>query len=127
MSSYPIMPNLGASADQTKEDSSKFKQTSVNNAVRDVTEGGYSINRARYKQPRKRLFETGFTNLTDNQKKIIENFEVSVNGTIDPFYWRNPQTKELILVQLVQPLSFVYSGSGKAKRWNIHDIKLREV
>lgn len=127
MSSYPIMPNFGATADKTKEDSSRFKQTSLDNAVRDVTEGGYSINRARYKQPRKRLFETGFTNLKDNEKKQLEDFEVSINGTIEPFYWRNPQTKELILVQLQGPLTFTYSGSGNNKRWNVQDIKLREV
>lgn len=127
MSTYPIMPNFGATADKTKEDSSKFKQTSVDNAVRETTEGGYSINRARYKQSRKRLFDTGFTNLTESQKVQLENFETSVGSTIDPFYWRNPQSKELILVQLREPLVFVYAGSGKTKRWNVHDIKLKEV
>lgn len=127
MSSYPIMPSFGSGIDKTKEDSSQYSESSIDNAVRDVSEGGYSINRARYKQPRKRLFETGFTNISDAEKKQLEAFESSVGGTISPFYWRNPQSKQLILVQFREPLTYQYAGSGNAKRWNVESIKLREV
>lgn len=127
MSDYPVMPNFGANAALTKEDASKFSESSESNAVNLKSEGGYTITRARNKQRRRRLFETGFTGITDDDKNELQAFEDSVGSTIKPFYWRHPQTNELILVQLKEGLTFTYSGFGKTRRWDVNSIKLREV
>lgn len=127
MAEYPVMPNFGANDALTKEDASKFSETSENNAIKQKSEGGYSITRARYKQRRRRIFETGFTSLTDVEKASLQAFEESVGLTIKPFHWRHPQTNQLHLVQFMEPLKFSYRGWGKTLRWDIHGIKLREV
>lgn len=127
MSDYLIMPNFGANSVMTKEDSSKFSESSESNAVSSKTEGGYTITRARFRQARRRLFFTGFTNLTDDQKDQLQSFESSMGGTIQPFLYRHPLTNELILVQFVNELRFEYVGMKDNRRWNVHDIQLREV
>lgn len=126
MSSYVIMPNFGYNTTKTKEDSSKFFESVEDNAVKSKSEGGYTINRARYKQKARRLYETAFTNLMDSEKAELQEFEGHV-GTIEPFYYRHPHTFELILVQYQERLRFAYRGSGENRRWDVHGIKLREV
>lgn len=127
MTTYATMPNFGGNTNLTKEDSSKYSESSESNAISEKTESGYTITRARFKQPRRRTFETGFTNLTEAEKLELQDFEEEVGGTITPFYWRNPQSLELILVQFMGPLNFDYSGSGATRRWDVSGIKLREV
>jgi len=121
------MPNFGANGALTKEDASRYSETLESNAIKEKSEGGYTITRPRYKQKRRRIFETGFTNLTDAEKAELQDFEESVGATIEPFYWRNPRTQQLHLVQLIEPMKFSYAGFGKSARWNVHGIKLREV
>lgn len=125
--SYVTMPNFGANGALTKEDAGHYSESVEPNAIKEKSEGGYTITRARFKQNRRRLFETAFTNLTDDEKLALQAFEESVGSTITPFYWRNPRTNELHLVQFVEPLKFAYAGIGKTPRWNVHGIKLREV
>ena len=127
MTTYATMPNFGGNTNLTKEDSSKYSESSESNAISEKTESGYTITRARFKQLRRRTFETGFTNLTEAEKLELQDFEEEVGGTITPFYWRNPQSLELILVQFMGPLNFDYSGSGATRRWDVSGIKLREV
>lgn len=127
MTTYATMPNFGSNSNLTKEDSSKYSESSEINAISEKTESGYSITRARFKQPRRRTFETAFTNLRESEKLELQDFEEEVGGIITPFYWRNPQSLELILVQFMEPLKFSYSGTGVSRRWNVSGIKLREV
>lgn len=124
---YLTMPNFGLNDATTKEDSSKFSETTESNAIEQKSEGGYSITRPRFKQRRRRIFSTAFTNLTEDQKNELQAFEESMGGTISPFYYRHPQTNELHLVQFKEPLKFTYKGMGPTRRWDVDSIKLREV
>ena len=123
---YETMPNFGAFTDSTREDSEKFSTSREDNAVGKNTEGGYTISRPKNGQPARRLFETGFGPLTNDQKDQLEAFDERV-GTIMPFYYRHPRTAELILCQLQERLKFSYIGKGATTRWQVSLIKLREV
>lgn len=127
MSDYLVMPNFGINTVLTKEDSAHFKESREDNTVGQKSEAGYTMTRPRNKQKRRRLIETAFTNLTDEQKQQLEEFEEKVGGTLLPFYYRHPQSHELILVQFREPPRFVYKGKGENRRWDVHGLKLREV
>jgi hypothetical protein len=109
-----------------KEDSQYFSIEHRDNTVSSTTEDGYEISRPRGTRPPGRDFETGFTDITDADKTLLESFWQSVRSTANIFTWVNPTDGQVVSVRFQGTLRFSYVGIGGSHRWNVQ-IKLREV
>lgn len=108
-----------------KEDSKKNSESREDNRIKQKTEGGYQIIRARSTKRRSRLLKVGFTNITAAQKTLLENFERDYGSSI--FTYDIPYSGETVSVTLETLFEFDYDGIADFQRWNVSEVTLREV
>lgn len=110
------------------QDSAYFSEQHMDNTVRAETEGGYTITRPRTTRPPKRIWTTGFTEIDQNDKKLLEDFYRAMRGGAMSFTWQHPVTGQVHVVRFgAEGLNFRYVGAGGNHRWTVSGIKLEEV
>jgi hypothetical protein len=109
------------------QDSSYFKETANDPAIRKKVESGYTVSRSRYTRKPARSFQTGFTMIDEADKALLQTFWGTVSGGSVAFDWTHPVTAEIITVRFAKAFSYKYAGAGNNNRWNVTDIALEEV
>lgn len=120
MAAFPPIAGL-----QIKEDSAKGKEGSLDGVMRQDTEGGWQTSRPRTTRRDRRVFETGFTNITLAEKEALQTFEA--NNTGRAFTYDVPYSGETVTVTFQGRITYNYKGFGGAHRWDTDIITLREV
>lgn len=123
MADFPIAALAG------KEDASKFGFALENVSIRSQMEGGWVITRARHTRKPRRTWTTGFTDISNTQKELLEAF-YNDKGAHVGFTYELPvggATKEVVNVRFTEPMQFKYAGYGDNYRWNIDAITLEEI
>lgn len=111
------------------QDSAYFKVTQADPSMRTPTEGGYVYTRPRFTRRPRRTFVTGFTNISEADRALLEQFWNDTRGGSLAFDWTHPISGEVISVRFAhqKPLEFEYAGIGHWRRWNCGPIELEEV
>lgn len=109
-----------------RQDSEQFGFEQEDTGMRTEMEGGYVLTRPRHLRTPRRTWKTGFTNLSDWEKGVIETF-YNTYGTYKSFTYTLPTTTTVVTVRFKQPMKYDYKGFGKNLRWNITDVYLEEV
>lgn len=116
----------------SKEDAAYYDYGVMDNTVRSSKEGGdvSLFARARNKRRARRTFETGFTEVNDIDKGLMEGFYLEKQTSLS-FTWVLPHTvntgsPETVTVRLVGAPMFEYKGIGITSLWSIR-LKLEEV
>lgn len=123
MADFPIASLVG------KEDSSKFGFEQEDVGIRSEMEGGWVVTRARHTRRPRRTWTTGFTDISDADKALLEAF-YNDKGTHTGFTYQLPvggAVKETVNVRFKEVLQYKYAGYGDNFRWNIEKIVLEEV
>ncbi len=110
----------------TAEDSTLFTEQLENQAVTTGSDNGYIYVRPRHSRKAKRIFTTGFSDLTQTQKVELEAFYTDRLGGVEAFEYLHPVTKELINVRFDKDLPFRYMGQGGNHYWSV-EFSLKEV
>lgn len=113
----------------TKQDQRFFSDGREDNTQETKSEDGYVFSRPRTTRRPRRIFTTGYTNITDADKAAVQAFWDSVQGRSEAFIWVHPTTGENINVRFaMKQLSFDYAGwRADSHRWDLSEIKLKEV
>lgn len=89
-----------------------------NSVLKSEFEGGYVQTRARYTRVRRR-FTIAYSQLSNADKTLIDNFIDTVNGGADYFNWTHPQSSTVYVVRFQSPPNFNYTSYG---RWSCNFI-----
>lgn len=108
------------------EDSRFFGVEYRDNTVSTEMEDGYEVSRPRSTRRPGRMFSSGFTDISDADKALLQTFWESVRGNADLFSWDDPTTGTEIMVRFKGTLKFQYAGIGGNHRWNVQ-FELKEV
>lgn len=125
MADFPIASLAG------KEDSSKYGFEQEDVSIRSPMEGGYVLSRPRTTRPPRRSWTSGFTNISNADKLLLESF-YNTKGSYMSFTYLVPVpnveggAKETVTVRFLGPLKWEYKGFGSNARWNV-EFKLEEV
>lgn len=109
-----------------RQDSRYYAMVRENKAITTKTEGGYVLSRPRTTRSARRIFTTGFTDISQAEYETLEAFFEEV-GTFTEFNWINPTTDESIEVRITKPPTAKYAGIGGNHRYNISDLEFRET
>ena len=109
-----------------REDSSKLTSEQVDPTISSSTDGGYLMTRPRYTRKPPINFTTGFTYITQAEKKDLEDFWDEQFGGSRAFAWDNPTDGVRYNVRFAEPMRFSYTGKGGNHRWNV-SVKLRTI
>jgi hypothetical protein len=113
----PVFPTLKLL--RGGHDASKYGVKRENPAMATEMEGGYIVSRARHTRKPRKTFTTGYTEITDEDRKTIETFYEQVGGGSVIFDWTDPIDKVVYQVRFNSELTLQYVGIGKTKLWNI--------
>jgi len=109
-----------------KQDSSKFKEQPMEDPSIDFSaEGGYNISRPRYTRATPRVFEMGFTNISDADKVLIETLYSTARGSSDSIgSWTHPVSSESITLRFSKGKipTYKYKGIGGLDKWDVNII-----
>lgn len=108
-----------------KEDTSFFHHTVKDDVMRAETDGGYEFTRPRNTRPPLKIFKTGFTDLTDTERALLQAF-YNANRAL-PFTWTDWTDGAEYTVRFAKPIGFRYIGAGSTRRWNTDPIELKQV
>jgi phage-related protein len=110
------------------QDSSKYGVSQENQALASPMEGGYVVTRPRHTRKPRKTYQSGFTNLTEDQKNTLQDFFDSVFGGSVIFNWTNPTDDTVKAVRFTTDttLAFSYTGYGFARRYDV-SFKLQEA
>lgn len=100
----------------------KIDRDSVDQSIRNKTEGGYDVRRNRNTRELK-MFTVTYQILDDSDKIALLNFENSVKTTV-PFSWQDHQEQKTYNVYLDEKLKYFMFAPGW---WQFQPIKLVEV
>lgn len=109
------------------EDSKFFSVSYEDPSMKVEMDGGYTLSRARHTRTPRRHITTGYSNLTDADRGLLETFYNSQRGGSKAFSYTNPISGEVITVRFDGPIVFTYAGVGSTVRWNVANIKLAEI
>lgn len=109
-----------------RQDSKFYSMTREDKAITTQTEGGYVLSRPRTTRSARRIFGTGFTDISQAEYETLEVFFEEV-GTFTEFDWTDPTTDEVIEVRIIKPPIAKYKGIGGNHRYDITGIELRET
>jgi len=114
---------------QGKEDSQYFQEIGQNPAMAAETDGGYTITRPRFTRPPRRVFVTGFTELTDAEKQVLFDFWNAKKGSSEPFTYQHPVSGVVYTVRFKPgtELKAKYVGRGLMRLWTVADVQLEQV
>lgn len=112
------------------QDSRYYDMQPENPAMGSEMEGGYVFTRPRFTRTPRKRFKTGFTDITQDDRLILESFWNEVKGSSNAFLWTDPTDGRVYNVRF--PLDypgfrFVYKGFGETRRYDVPDIQLEEV
>lgn len=110
-----------------KEDSKFRTQSSDDPAMRNTTDGGYTITRARYTRAPRKTYTTGFTDLTETELAALEAFYDAQFGGSNSFTWEDPVTNVVHTVRFNAAIKGIYTGRGGTHRFDVPEIQLKEV
>lgn len=110
-----------------KEDSQYFTVKHQDKSVRFETDGGYVVTRPRSTRRARRVYTTGFTDISDADMNLLRDFYESKHGGADIFTWTVPTSGTEIQVRFKGDLSEKYTGAGGFHRWTLSQITLEEV
>ena len=111
----------------SKEDSSQRTDTVADPAMRQEMDGGYVITRPRFTRRPRRSFQTGFTDITDAEKVLLEDFWDAHKGGSNSFTWTDPVSNVTRTVRFKSGAAYQYAGHGPTRRWNATGVVLEEV
>jgi len=117
--SFPI--NLAAA-----QDSKYFTEKFLSKSVKGELEGGYEHVRPRTTRQNRRVFQTGFTMISDALKVELENFFL-LKGDHTAFVYTHPVTNVTYSVRFQTDLTITYAGGGNNPKWSINTIEMKEV
>ena len=105
----------------------KFLGVSQNDPVQShSTDGGYKITRPRYTRLPRKVFTTGFTDLSQAQRVTLQSFYDSKRGGSDSFTWTDGTSGTEYTVRFGSELIFKRAMPGSDHRWNTEQITLEE-
>ncbi len=124
-----------------------YSYTTEDPAIRVETEGGYVFTRPRYRRnPLRRTFTMGYTDISPAQRQVLEDFWNSVQGGSFAFKWidydamwseipslygqeGNVGQKQQYLrtVRFAGPMKIKTMNMGPVTRYNVEEITLKEV
>lgn len=108
------------------EDSRYYDEEHVDNLISSEAEDGYEITRPRTTRRQGSIFSTGFTDISQADKELLQSFWESVRGGANVFTWDNPITGVTKNVRFKGSLKFTYAGIGGNHRYNC-EVQLKEV
>jgi hypothetical protein len=120
---FPALTALGFIA---KEDSAAFDHQMVDPAIKKEIEGGFVISRRRFTRT-VWIYSTGFTDITQADKLLWDQFLASVGGGSASFMYTDPTTSASMAVRFKEIPVAKYAGLGTNFRWDIKPIKLETV
>lgn len=115
--SDPVFPTLTFT--NGGEDSKLYRMQQEDPTLKTEMEGGYVVSRARHTRIPRKTFSTGYTGISDADKKILENFYAQVRGASMIFDWIDPVGGTVYKVRFDGPIEFRYVGIGPTKLWDI--------
>lgn len=110
-----------------QQDSSQYSESAEDVAIREKMEGGYVYSRPKFTRPARKTFRTGFSDLTNADKLVLEAFWLTVKGGSDIFTWLNPVSGVTYNVRFTKPLTYEYFGRNAVHRWNVKNIELEQA
>lgn len=110
-----------------KEDSKFFNIATPNPAMRNETDGGYTITRPRFTRKPVKTWTTGFTNLSLAQKEVVQAFYETKMGGAVSFTWTDPTSATTYVVRFKGDLKWKYAGHGPTFRFDSDPIELEQV
>jgi phage-related protein len=114
MSDFPPVGMLNG------EDSAKFSIDLGDNTVSSKMEDGYEISRPRSTRRPRKKYNSGFTDISDAERVLIENFyEQEAAATANAFSWTEPTSQQELIVRFAERIKFEYVGYGANHRWNL--------
>lgn len=121
-------PDLTAAGFTAVEDSQYFETQRISGAATHETDGGLFIVRRRFTRNPGSYIITGFTEISDADKRLFDNFyeNNAAHGSAYVSY-THPLTGDTLQVIFSEstPYTAQYKGWGANKVWTLTDIKLR--
>lgn len=110
------------------QDSSKYQVAQENQAIGSKMDGGYVITRPRHTRKPRKTYQSGFTNLTEDQKNTLQAFFETVYGGSVIFDWTNPTDNTVKAVRFTTDttMQFAYTGVGMTRFYDV-SFKLEEA
>jgi hypothetical protein len=125
MAYFPITSLLN------KQDSGKFGFEQEDVGIRSEMEGGYVLTRPRSTRTPRRTWLTGFTDISNEDKLLLEDF-FNEHGTYLEFTYIVPVpdtlggSNEEVQCRFSEKFVWEYKGFGTNARWNV-SMKIEEV
>jgi phage-related protein len=108
-----------------KEDSRFFSVVFEDNTIRADTEGGYETSRPRFTRRTRKTFTTGFTEMSQDDYAIIEEFWEEFGGS-KAFAWVNQTNGITYSTRFTKAPTISYVGVGSYRAYNV-EMELKEV
>ena len=109
-----------------RQDSAHFKVEREDKTIRGSMEGGYEHTRPRHTRRNRRIFTTGFTDISQAEFEALEDFYDQVGGHTN-FNWVNPTNGENFVVRFEKPIAGKYIGAGGNHRYEVINVRLKEA
>jgi len=107
------------------QDSAYYNISLEDNTIRNATDGGYELTRARNTRKPRKTFSTGFTEMNQSDFEIFTDFWNYYTGA-KIFYWVNPVDFVTRSVRFSDMPKISYVGVGGFAKYNI-EVTLKEV
>lgn len=111
---------------QSRQDSAQFSESSLDDTIKGETDGGYTLTRRRSTRAPRKIFKTGFTDLSDEEKLSLESF-YATHTTHQIFEWTHPVTLVQYSVRFEAPIVPNYHGALGYHRWDVQSISIVQV
>lgn len=111
-------------------DAASFEEEFENVAVNGgEMEGGYVISRPRHTRTPRRTWSFRYVEMTDADKKLLEDFWKTVKGSSNSFSWTHPISKAVVTVRFGDGMKMKFKriGFGFLNLWESETIVLSEV
>jgi hypothetical protein len=120
---FPALVGLGFTQ---QEDSSYFKDSYLDGTIKYEVTGGLVVARRRFTRQPNRSIETGFSNMSQANKEIIDAY-YSIVMQAGTFTYTHPTSAESLTVRFDDVLKPEYMGAGTTFVWKMPSIKLRTI
>lgn len=111
---------------QRRQDSKYFSLGQTDVAIVGSMEGGYDVTRPRTTRKPRKLITTGFTDITEAERVVLEQFYEQV-GKYGEINYTHPVTGQELLVRITDWPEAKYVGVGGLHVYDMPNIKLKEV
>ena len=122
------IPDLVALGFTAKEDSKYLQEEPADPTIRHESEGGFVMTRARYTRAPTVTITTGWTDISDADKRLLMTFYGTVaRGGAAAFSYVHPVSGDILTVRFKEPPRPKYAGVGATYRWDVPDVKLETI